>query len=445
MFVGHRIQDDQTIILHLDPSLTEFSSEFGGNHNGKKLHLNESIKQYISEKLPAFNPTTVKVMIGTFVVATVAFASGPLYTEAASNEPAVVETTQTYQVKTGDTLWSIAKAHNLTPTELKQINNLTSDMIYIGQSLNVSAANPVQAPSTYTVKTGDTLYSVSRQFNMTVNEMKILNNLSTDVIKPGQILTVKASVSPSTQQPTSTSTSIYTVKSGDSLWGIATKYNTTVAELKSLNQLPSDSLSIGQTLKIPGLQTQTEAPQTAQTYKVQAGDSLYAIAKRYNMSVSNLKSLNNLQSDTLSIGQVLKVTGQQATAPEQTKTSQQIKQELVSDTYNYLGVPYVWGGTTPAGFDCSGFVSFMFSKHGIDIPRVTSGSYYQMGTSVTRANLEPGDLVFYAVNKPGEISHVGFYVGNNQFISATSSKGIAVYSLDNSYWSQYYVGAKRVV
>ena len=76
--------------------------------------------------------------------------------------------------------------------------------------------------------------------------------------------------------------------------------------------------------------------------------------------------------------------------------------------------------------------------------RTTSRDLYNIGTPVDTAHLQPGDLVFFAVNEPGVISHVGIYIGNNQFISATSSKGIWTYSLGNSFWSQYYVGAHRV-
>ncbi|QOR66033.1 C40 family peptidase [Cytobacillus suaedae] len=156
-------------------------------------------------------------------------------------------------------------------------------------------------------------------------------------------------------------------------------------------------------------------------------------------------SANNFASDVIYVGQRLNVSSPGgSTVGETTKSPAQVKQELVKDSFNYIGVPYVWGGSTPAGFDCSGFVSFMFAQHGINIPRTTSADYFTMGTSVGRINLEVGDLVFFGVNRPGEVSHVGFYVGNNEFISATTSKGIAVYSLDNSYWSQYYMGAKRV-
>ncbi|MGZ4134532.1 MAG: stalk domain-containing protein [Tumebacillaceae bacterium] len=125
---------------------------------------------------------------------------------------------------------------------------------------------------------------------------------------------------------------------------------------------------------------------------------------------------------------------------------QLIRNQIVADAQKYLGVPYKWGGTSPTtGFDCSGFVNFMFTTHGVTgIPRTTSGDLYNRGPKVSKDKLLPGDLVYFAINQPGVISHVGFYIGNNQFISATSSKGIAIATMDNPYWAPHYVGANRV-
>lgn len=116
---------------------------------------------------------------------------------------------------------------------------------------------------------------------------------------------------------------------------------------------------------------------------------------------------------------------------------------IIATSEQYIGVPYLYGGTTPAGFDCSGFVQYVFAKNRISLPRV-SRDQFQVGTSVSFSNLQPGDLVFFSLAKNGVVDHEGLYVGNNQFINAASSKGVTIYTL-GSYWHSSYVGAKRVL
>ena len=200
-----------------------------------------------------------------------------------------------YTVKSGDSLWSIANKYNTTVNELKSLNNLSSNILQVGQILVLpSSTNDDNSGNTYTVKLGDSLWSIANKYNTTVNELKSLNNLSSDVLQIGQVLSVP-----------SNSVSVgntYTVKSGDSLWSIANKYNTTVSNLKSLNNLSSDVLQIGQVLNVP-----SNSVSMGNTYTVKSGDSLWNVANRYGISVAELKSLNNLSSDVLQIGQVLNV------------------------------------------------------------------------------------------------------------------------------------------
>lgn len=120
-----------------------------------------------------------------------------------------------------------------------------------------------------------------------------------------------------------------------------------------------------------------------------------------------------------------------------------IRNRIVSTALRYLSVPYVWGGTTPEGFDCSGFVQFIYAMQGVSLPR-TADMQFEAGTVIQSQQLQPGDIVYFSTYAPGP-SHNGIYIGVGRFISATSSRGIVVDRLDSSYWSARYIGAQRVV
>ena len=124
-------------------------------------------------------------------------------------------------------------------------------------------------------------------------------------------------------------------------------------------------------------------------------------------------------------------------------TDSGLASQIIATAKKYIGVPYLWGGTTPNGFDCSGYVQYVFKAHGISLPR-TSKQQYTAGQSVSRTNLIPGDLVFFNTSGSG-VSHLGIYLGNNQFIHASTSKGVVITNLTNSYWNSKYIGARRVI
>ncbi len=199
----------------------------------------------------------------------------------------------TYIVEKNDTLYSIARRYNTTVTELKRLNNLTSDVLKVGQILKIPTTSENNYIK-YTVQSGDTLYSIARQYNTTVTELRRINNLTSDILQIGQVLNIP--------EPQQSSYINYIVQSGDTLYSIARNYSTSVDAIKSLNNLSSNTLQIGQVLKIP-ITTQVDYIM----YTVVRNDTLYSIARKYNTTVAAIKSLNNLLSDNLSIGQVLKI------------------------------------------------------------------------------------------------------------------------------------------
>ena len=144
-----------------------------------------------------------------------------------------------YIVKKGDSLWSIAKKYNTTVDKLKSINNLKTNLLSIGQRLKISENNDnLDNQNIYIVQNKDTLYKIANMYNTTVDNLKTLNNLKSNILTIGQKLIVPSNLS------------TYIVQKGDSLWAIAIKYNTTVDNIKSKNNLTSNVLQIGQTLKI---------------------------------------------------------------------------------------------------------------------------------------------------------------------------------------------------
>lgn len=202
-------------------------------------------------------------------------------------------------VQSGDTLYKIANQYGVTVAEIIELNNLGTTVLTIGQKLLIPNKS-TDTTTTYTVKSGDSLWKIANQFGVTVDDIISSNNLSSTTLQIGQVLTIPTGITtPPTPTPPSTDNYInYTVKSGDSLWLIANKYNTTVDAIKRLNNLTSNNLSIGQVLKVPTQEGYIN-------YTVQKGDSLWLIANRYGTTVDRIRQLNGLTSNNLSIGQQL--------------------------------------------------------------------------------------------------------------------------------------------
>ena len=271
-----------------------------------------------------------------------------------------------YVVKAGDSYWGIANKHGISISELQKLNGTTSYLIHPGQTLKVPGTTDSTTPETskpesnqgsdtttgtsgsYTVKAGDSYWGIANKHGISISELQKLNGTTSYLIHPGQTLIVPGtssvtnpdsnnnndSTNGTDSTESNTSSGSYTVKAGESLYAIATKHGMTVNQLRELNNLSGSLIHPGQSLKVSGSSvvsnettqenttdssssdnTSTNTPSsTSGTYTVQRGDSLYAIATKHGMTLSQLQSLNGLSSNLIHPGQVLNVSGSTATA-----------------------------------------------------------------------------------------------------------------------------------
>lgn len=202
-----------------------------------------------------------------------------------------------YTVKAGDTLYSIARKFNTTVNELIETNGLTNTILSIGQQIKIPTKEEQTEYETYKVVVGDSLYSIANKYNVSVNDLIDYNALPTTILTIGDTIKIP-------KKDVINKENVYIVKPGDTLYRIANAYNISVNDLISFNNLDSNILSIGQELLIP-IKPVTEEDYVV--YEVKPQDTLYSIAKRYDTKVDSIKSFNNLTSNNLNVGQILQI------------------------------------------------------------------------------------------------------------------------------------------
>lgn len=201
------------------------------------------------------------------------------------------------------------------------------------------------------------------------------------------------------------------------------------------------------------------------TYTVKNGDSLWSIARKNNTTVDKLIKLNNLKSDLLQPGMRLTVSSQASSSytatPSRAAVTQKVVyqpvvsrsgsgvtgQDIIALAAKYLGTPYHYGGASPGGFDCSGFVGYCYKQYGYSLPRTAAGMA-GVGTVVSRDNLQCGDVIlFQGTAGSYGITHVGIYVGSGQFIhsSSTNGRGVVYSTVNDGYYLAHYYGARRII
>lgn len=288
----------------------------------------------------------------------------------------------TYTVKHGDTLTKIAKAHNTTINQLRQWNKLSQDRIFIAQKLVVAPAK--SAVSKTAAKT--TAVSVVEE----------------------KVETLQNAVS-------------HTVIKGENLTKIAKKYSISVASIKQQNNLKTDAIKVGQKLTI--------SPQSTKDLAVEAPS-----AKTVEAEIN----FNQTADDAIE-KQLKKEVAMPGKVSQQTES---LYAQAIETASAVLGTPYKYGGTTTDGFDCSGFVNYIFNSVGIQMDRKSSLMYFEQDTTKVTQPV-PGDLVFFKNTFIPNVSHMGIYIGNDEFIHA-GSKGITVSNVKEKYWDERFVAYKRI-
>jgi cell wall-associated NlpC family hydrolase len=337
-----------------------------------------------------------------------------------------------------------------------------------------SVAQSGYPDTTYIIQKGDNPTTISKKYHVKTKDILSINNLDPRRLIPGTEIIIpsikenpldtdnpiKEPDTPRTshiqhKEDVPDDTITHRVKKGDTLSHLSRKYSIPIHELQSINNMKSTKLIIGQTLLVK---------QTNQkTYLVKKGDSLWRIARRFHCDLDDLVAMNDLRTDVLQPGQILLLLPQgemenaplRASFPPQEDIEDELnevsesevtplEEKIILFARKFLDIPYRFGGTSFIGIDCSAFVQKVYGFVGIQLPR-SAREQFTLGYPIEKDHLSIGDLVFFRTYASFP-SHVGIYLGNNEFIHTSSKlKKVTIDNLEAPYYLKRYIGAKRLI
>jgi len=407
-----------------------------------------------------------------------------------------------HTVEEGETIRMLAAKYSLDPVTILAANNLRNpDLLQVGQELTILPTDGVL----HTLRSGESIRRVAERYGVEMTDIIKANDLGNpDIVQPGTQLVVPGAepVLPSTRravaqsddgdqqaagigggarlpidaQPAVPSTRTYEVQKGDTLHSIADTFGVDVDTILSSNGIDDpDTIKPGSELRI--------LPVKGLEYAVQPGETLADISWRYQVDLGLLLDYNDLNDpDVIHVGAKLVVPGgklradaipapvvelpaartgpggaavvtrpapapkpaAKPAAPAPQPTVGRGGANIVANAMKFVGYRYVFGGTSPAGFDCSGFVYYIHNESGAPVGR-GMWQQYNGGAHIPLSALQPGDTVFFANTYMPGLSHDGIYIGGGQFVHASDERtGVTISSIGSSYWAAHYVGATRL-
>lgn len=339
-------------------------------------------------------------------------ASGALLTTGAS------ALADSYTVVKNDTLWGLSKKYGVSVSDLKKANGVSGHLIYVGQKLQIptkstkatktaktstSTSTVDTTSTTHTVVKGDTLWSLAKKYGVSVSALMKANNLSSSTILIGQSLNLRAGMT------------TYGVN------GVTTGSSSTAASANTASSTSTTASSQAPKDKKTATKAKSTTTNTSSNFNTSTSANTQSQSTASNSSASTTTNTNtvasnaNTTSSTNTAASSSQAVSQAPTASTSTTTASASASAITSYALTFLGVPYVWGGTTPSGFDCSGLVQYVYSHFGINLGRTTYTQQYA-GTKISVASAQAGDLYFWG--SYGSAYHVAIALGGGQYVMA---------------------------